>query len=187
MATNLQIVLAAIEKHDSVATCSFDLYVVFRTVRRLTTALLRRRASAAVEDRQAADNNVNEIMSTCPTTSSSSAPAPAAMCAPSAPRSSGMKVAVVEKRATHGGTCLNVGCIPSKALLHASELFEEAGHGFAGHGHQGQAGARSRAHAGLQGRGREGQRRRRRLPAEEEQDRRLPRHRPHRSAPARSR
>ena len=43
----------------------------------------------------------------------------------------GLKTAVVEKRATHGGTCLNVGCIPSKALLHASELFEEAGHGFA--------------------------------------------------------
>jgi dihydrolipoamide dehydrogenase len=43
----------------------------------------------------------------------------------------GMKVAVVEKRATPGGTCLNVGCIPSKALLHATELFEEAGHGFA--------------------------------------------------------
>src|SRR5687768_1142165 len=42
----------------------------------------------------------------------------------------GMKVAVVEKRATHGGTCLNIGCIPSKAMLHASELFEEAGHGF---------------------------------------------------------
>jgi dihydrolipoamide dehydrogenase len=42
----------------------------------------------------------------------------------------GMKVAVVEKRATHGGTCLNVGCIPSKALLHASELFEQAGHSF---------------------------------------------------------
>jgi dihydrolipoamide dehydrogenase len=42
-----------------------------------------------------------------------------------------MKVAVVEKRATHGGTCLNVGCIPSKALLHASEMFDEAGHGFA--------------------------------------------------------
>ena len=38
----------------------------------------------------------------------------------------GMKVAVVEKRKAHGGTCLNVGCIPSKALLHASELFEEA-------------------------------------------------------------
>ena len=43
----------------------------------------------------------------------------------------GLKVAVVEKRATFGGTCLNVGCIPSKALLHASEMFEEAGHGFA--------------------------------------------------------
>ena len=43
----------------------------------------------------------------------------------------GLKVAVVEKRATHGGTCLNVGCIPSKAMLHASEAFEEAGHGFA--------------------------------------------------------
>ena len=37
---------------------------------------------------------------------------------------------MVEKRATFGGTCLNVGCIPSKALLHASELFEEAGHTF---------------------------------------------------------
>ncbi len=42
----------------------------------------------------------------------------------------GLKTAVVEKRATFGGTCLNVGCIPSKALLHASELFEEAGHKF---------------------------------------------------------
>ncbi len=41
----------------------------------------------------------------------------------------GMKVAVVEKRKTLGGTCLNIGCIPSKALLHASEMFEEAGHG----------------------------------------------------------
>ena len=38
----------------------------------------------------------------------------------------GLKTAVVEKRKTHGGTCLNVGCIPSKALLHASEAFEEA-------------------------------------------------------------
>ncbi len=46
----------------------------------------------------------------------------------------GMKVAVVEKRATHGGTCLNVGCIPSKALLHASELYDEAAHGFAAKG-----------------------------------------------------
>lgn len=43
----------------------------------------------------------------------------------------GLKVAVVDKRATAGGTCLNVGCIPSKALLYASEMFEEAGHGLA--------------------------------------------------------
>ncbi len=48
----------------------------------------------------------------------------------------GLKVAVVEKRGAHGGTCLNVGCIPSKALLHASELYEEAGHGFAAMGIQ---------------------------------------------------
>ncbi len=38
----------------------------------------------------------------------------------------GLKTAVVEKRKSHGGTCLNVGCIPSKALLHASEEFESA-------------------------------------------------------------
>lgn len=42
----------------------------------------------------------------------------------------GMKVAVVEKDATFGGTCLNIGCIPSKGLLYVSELFEEAGHKF---------------------------------------------------------
>ena len=42
----------------------------------------------------------------------------------------GMNVAIVEKRETLGGTCLNVGCIPSKALLHASEMFHEAEHGF---------------------------------------------------------
>ncbi|HWT13637.1 MAG TPA: dihydrolipoyl dehydrogenase [Allosphingosinicella sp.] len=41
----------------------------------------------------------------------------------------GLKTACVESRETLGGTCLNVGCIPSKALLHASELFEEAEHG----------------------------------------------------------
>ncbi len=40
----------------------------------------------------------------------------------------GLKTAVVEKRATQGGTCLNVGCIPSKALLHASEMFAAATH-----------------------------------------------------------
>src|SRR3954462_10628531 len=41
----------------------------------------------------------------------------------------GLKTACVESRETLGGTCLNVGCIPSKAMLHASELFEEANHG----------------------------------------------------------
>jgi len=46
----------------------------------------------------------------------------------------GMKVAVVEKNATLGGTCLNVGCIPSKALLQSSHLFEETGHDLAQHG-----------------------------------------------------
>jgi dihydrolipoamide dehydrogenase len=46
----------------------------------------------------------------------------------------GLSVAVVEKRDALGGTCLNVGCIPSKALLHASELFHEAGTSFAGMG-----------------------------------------------------
>ena len=46
----------------------------------------------------------------------------------------GLKVACVEKRKTLGGTCLNVGCIPSKALLHASEMFEDAGTAFAGLG-----------------------------------------------------
>ena len=43
----------------------------------------------------------------------------------------GLKVACVEKRVTLGGTCLNVGCIPSKALLHASEFYEMAGKDFA--------------------------------------------------------
>jgi dihydrolipoamide dehydrogenase len=42
----------------------------------------------------------------------------------------GLKTAVVEKRATFGGTCLNIGCIPSKAMLNASELYEEAAHKF---------------------------------------------------------
>ncbi|MGZ6007862.1 MAG: dihydrolipoyl dehydrogenase [Rhizomicrobium sp.] len=43
----------------------------------------------------------------------------------------GLKTACVDRRGTFGGTCLNVGCIPSKALLHTSELFEEAGRDFA--------------------------------------------------------
>ena len=46
----------------------------------------------------------------------------------------GMKVACVEKRATLGGTCLNIGCIPSKALLQSSERFAEASHKLAEHG-----------------------------------------------------
>jgi len=46
----------------------------------------------------------------------------------------GLKVAVIEKRTTHGGTCLNIGCIPSKALLHASEAYDEAAHGLAAMG-----------------------------------------------------
>ncbi|MCB2054840.1 MAG: dihydrolipoyl dehydrogenase [Geminicoccaceae bacterium] len=46
----------------------------------------------------------------------------------------GMKVACVEERGSLGGTCLNVGCIPSKALLHSSHLFHEARHGMADHG-----------------------------------------------------
>ena len=46
----------------------------------------------------------------------------------------GMRVAVAEQRETLGGTCLNVGCIPSKALLQSSEKFAEAQHGLAAHG-----------------------------------------------------
>jgi len=46
----------------------------------------------------------------------------------------GMRVACIEKRGRLGGTCLNVGCIPSKALLHSSHLYEEAAHGWGPHG-----------------------------------------------------
>ena len=46
----------------------------------------------------------------------------------------GMKVACVDKRGAFGGTCLNVGCIPSKALLHSSELFAEARDGLNAYG-----------------------------------------------------
>ena len=100
----------------------------------------------------------------------------------------GLKIAVVEKRATFGGTCLNVGCIPSKALLHASELFEEAGHSFAKMGIEvGTPKLDLAAHDEVQGRGRRRQRQGRRVPVQEEQDRRASRHRPHRRRPARSR
>lgn len=46
----------------------------------------------------------------------------------------GLNTAIIEMRDTLGGTCLNVGCIPSKALLHASEMFDAARHDFAGMG-----------------------------------------------------
>jgi len=46
----------------------------------------------------------------------------------------GLKVTCIEKRGALGGTCLNVGCIPSKALLHSSHMFEQANHTFAKHG-----------------------------------------------------
>lgn len=46
----------------------------------------------------------------------------------------GLKTACIEKRETLGGTCLNVGCIPSKALLHASHLYHEAAHDFGKYG-----------------------------------------------------
>lgn len=46
----------------------------------------------------------------------------------------GLKTACVEGRGALGGTCLNVGCIPSKALLHSSEMYHEAKHSFASHG-----------------------------------------------------
>lgn len=46
----------------------------------------------------------------------------------------GLKAACVDSRETLGGTCLNVGCIPSKALLQSSHLFEQAGHGLEAHG-----------------------------------------------------
>ncbi|KAK2971024.1 hypothetical protein RJ640_025798 [Escallonia rubra] len=46
----------------------------------------------------------------------------------------GLKTTCIEKRGTLGGTCLNVGCIPSKALLHSSHMYHEATHSFASHG-----------------------------------------------------
>ncbi len=46
----------------------------------------------------------------------------------------GLKTAIIEKEANLGGTCLNVGCIPSKALLHSTEMYHFAGHGAEAHG-----------------------------------------------------
>ncbi len=76
-----------------------------------------------------------------------------------------------------GGTCTNVGCIPSKALLQSSENYEHAGHAFADHGIV-VAGLvdRRREDARAQGEGRRPEQRRHRLPVQEEQDRILPRY-----------
>ena len=51
----------------------------------------------------------------------------------------GLKTAIVEGRETLGGTCLNVGCIPSKALLHATHMLHEAEHSFANMGLKGKS------------------------------------------------
>ena len=100
----------------------------------------------------------------------------------------GMKVAVVEKNATLGGTCLNVGCMPSKALLHASEMFEEAEHSLCQDGRQRfRAEARSAGDDEFQAAGHRRQRQGRRFPDEEEQDRRSEGRRQDFWAPARSR
>ena len=90
----------------------------------------------------------------------------------------GMKVACVEKRSTLGGTCLNVGCIPSKALLDSSELYHLA-HGPIRQARDQGRGPRPRP-AGddrPQGRGRQGAHRRRPVPVPQEQDRAGLRHR----------
>ena len=93
----------------------------------------------------------------------------------------GLKTAVVEKDATFGGTCLNIGCIPSKALLHASELFERGRARFRQNGHRRRhAEARSQDDAEVQAGSDRRQRQGRRLPVQEEQDRRLHGARPHR-------
>ncbi len=84
----------------------------------------------------------------------------------------GLKTAVVEKDATFGGTCLNIGCIPSKALLHASEMFAEAGHSFDTLGVEIEPPKlQSEEDDGAQGCDCGVQRQRRRLPVQEEQDR----------------
>ena len=59
----------------------------------------------------------------------------------------GMKVACIDKRGAPGGTCLNVGCIPSKALLHASELYAEAAHAAADEAEKQEAHDRASAEA----------------------------------------
>ncbi len=83
----------------------------------------------------------------------------------------GLKVAVVEGRETLGGTCLNIGCIPSKALLHASHMLHETHENFAKMGLIGRrADRRLVQDAGLQGRGRGPEHQGHRVPVQEEQD-----------------
>ena len=55
----------------------------------------------------------------------------------------GLRAACIDKRGTFGGTCLNVGCIPSKALLYASEMYEAAGEKIRQTRHQGTSEPRS--------------------------------------------
>ncbi len=91
----------------------------------------------------------------------------------------GLKVACVEKRATLGGTCLNIGCIPSKALLDTSELFHLAQKRFAKHGIRvGEVGIDLPQMHGPQGYDRQGTDRRRPLPLQEERDHQLSSARP---------
>ncbi len=95
----------------------------------------------------------------------------------------GLKTAVVEKRATFGGTCLNVGCIPSKAMLHASELYEEAGHSFAQMGIKvGKPSVDLAALLKYKEQNVDSERQGRRVFVQEEQDRRVSRCRPHHRA-----
>ncbi|KAL0290229.1 UNVERIFIED_CONTAM: Dihydrolipoyl dehydrogenase 1, mitochondrial [Sesamum angustifolium] len=68
------------------------------------------------------------------TTSSLLAAAPGGYVAAIKAAQLGLKTTCIEKRGTLGGTCLNVGCIPSKALLHSSHMYHEAKHSFASHG-----------------------------------------------------
>ena len=99
----------------------------------------------------------------------------------------GMKVACVEKRATLGGTCLNIGCIPSKALLQSSEEFDDADARLEDHGMLVDGVkldlARMQARKGeVVARQRQG----RRVPVQEEQGDLAEGRRPHRRRPARS-
>ena len=96
----------------------------------------------------------------------------------------GMKVAVVEKRATHGGTCLNVGCIPVKgAAACVRAVCRGRGTRLRRDGHQGRKPELDlAAMLAFKDEGVTGQRPGRRIPAQEEQDRLLPRHWPHRRA-----